>query len=92
MANKVHLSKTGSLNWRDLLKGGIVAAISPVFTIIIQSLQAEDLTVNWKSIANVAAIAFLTYLSKNLFSAPSVITTYSSNDKAASVAEDVKNG
>jgi len=90
MANKVIVNKQGSLNWRDLLKGGVVAAISPAFTILIQSLQAEDFTVNWKSIANVAVISFLTYLSKNLFANPSVVTTYDSNDKAVNVAEDIK--
>lgn len=89
MAKNVIVNKTGSLNWRDLLKGGIVAAISPAFTILIQSLQAGDFQVNWKSILNVAIIAFLTYLSKNLFGPASVTTTYSTNDKAASVAEDV---
>lgn len=90
MANTVTVSKTGTLNWRDLLKGGILAAISPAFTILIQSLQAGDFQVNWKSILNVAIIAFLTYLSKNLFGSPSVTTTYKSNDKAAEVAEDIK--
>lgn len=90
MANNVIVSKTGSLNWRDLLKGGILAAISPAFTILIQSLQAGDFQVNWKSILNVAIIAFLTYLSKNLFGPASVTTTYKSNDKAAEVAEDIK--
>jgi len=90
MAEKVIVNKQGSLNWRDLLKGGVIAAISPAFTILIQSLQAEDFTVNWKSILNVAIISFLTYLSKNLFTAPSVVTTYSSNDKAVEVAEEIK--
>ena len=90
MAEKVIVNKQGALNWRDLLKGGAVAAISPVFTIIIQSLQAEDLTINWKSILNVAIISFLTYLSKNLFANPSVTTVYNSNDKAVEVAEDIK--
>lgn len=90
MANTVILNKQGSLNWRDLLKGGILAAISPVFTILIQSLQAGDFTINWKSILNVAIIAFLTYLSKNLFGPASVETTYSSNAKATEVAKDLK--
>jgi len=86
---KVHLNKTGTLNWRDLLKGGILAAISPAFTILIQSLQAGDFQVNWKSILNVAIIAFLTYLSKNLFGPASVTTVYNTNDKAEKVVVDI---
>lgn len=90
MANKVVVNKQGALNWRDLLKGSVIAAISPVFTIIIQSLQADGFIVNWKSILNVAIISFLTYISKNVFSAPSVTTVYNTNEKATEVAEDIK--
>lgn len=90
MAEQVIVNKQLSLNWRDVLKGGVVAAISPVFTIIIQSLQAGDLAFNWKSIANVAIISFLTYISKNFFANPSVVTTYSDNQKATEVAKEIK--
>ena len=66
METKVIESKQWTLQLRDLLRGGILAAITPVFTIILQSLQAEELTVNWKSILNVAIIAFCGYMVKNL--------------------------
>lgn len=92
MANKVVVDKQIAWNWQDLLKGGILAAISPVFTILIQSLQAEELAVNWKSILNVAIISFLTYMSKNLnlFGKPSVTTFYDTNAKAESVAKTIE--
>lgn len=72
MEQKIIESKQWSLQLRDLLRGGIVAAVTPVFTIILQSLQAEELTVNWKSILNVAIIAFCGYILKN-FVEPSKI-------------------
>lgn len=86
---KVIESKQFSLQWRDLLRGGIIAAISPVFTILIQSLQAEDLIVSWKSILNVAIIAFLTYLSKNLLE-PTKIIVPTSSVESAEVAKTIK--
>lgn len=92
MAKKVIVDKQVGWNWQDLLKGGILAAISPVFTILIQSLQAEEFAVNWKSIFNVAIISFLTYMSKNLnlFGKASVTTFYDSNEKATEVAKEIK--
>lgn len=66
METKVTVLKQWSLQGRDFIRGLVIAVISPVFTILIQSLQAEEVTVNWKSIMNVAIIAFLTYISKNL--------------------------
>ena len=92
MANKIVVNKTLAWNWQDLLKGGVLAAISPVFTIILQSLQAEELTVNWKSILNVAIIAFVSYMLKNLnlIGDPSLTTYYDTNSKVEKVAETIE--
>ena len=87
--NKVIISKQWALGLRDLLKGGVIAVISPVFTILIQSLSAESLTINWKSILNVAIISFLTYMSKN-FVEPSRVIVPVKADKVAEVAETIK--
>lgn len=86
---KVIESKQFSLKWRDLLRGGVIAAISPVFTILIQSLQAEDLTINWKSILNVAIISFLTYLSKNWLE-PTKIIVPASSEESAEIVKTIK--
>lgn len=86
---KVIISKQWALSLRDLLRGGIIAAISPVFTIIIQSLNAGDFTFSWKSILNVAIISFLTYLSKN-FVEPSKVIVPTQTDNTAEVAKTIK--
>lgn len=66
MNKKIIENKQGTLNWRDLVKGLVIAVITPVFTIIVESLQNDDLTINLKSIGTVALVALLSYLSKNL--------------------------
>jgi len=89
MEQKAIVSTQWTLNLRDLLRGGIVAAISPVFTVLIQSLNAGDFTISWKSILNVAIISFLTYLSKN-FVEPSKVIVPTTTDKAVDVAKTIK--
>jgi len=89
MEQKAIVSTQWTLNLRDLLRGGIVAAISPVFTVLIQSLNAGDFTISWKSILNVAIISFLTYLSKN-FVEPSKVIVPTTTDKSVDVAKKIK--
>lgn len=60
-------SKQGTLNWKDILKGLLVAVITPVFTVITTSLDAGILTFNWKAIWITAVSAGVAYLMKNLF-------------------------
>jgi len=66
-----------SLNTQDFLKGLAVAVISPVFTIIGQSLQAGTLTFDWKAIGITALSAGFAYLTKNFFTGASVVTPVS---------------
>ena len=62
-----------SLNKNDILKGFLIAVISPVFTIIITSLNQGSLTFDWKAIGVTAAGAALAYIMKNFLS-PTTIT------------------
>lgn len=66
-------SKQFTLNGRDILKGLLVAIITPVLTIIINSLQQGTLTFDWKAIGITALTAAIAYLVKN-FLTPSEIT------------------
>ncbi len=68
-------SKFLQLNLHDLLRGAVIAAISPVFTILINSVANKTVTIDWSNIAKVAMIAGLTYLSKNFFSRAVTIVT-----------------
>lgn len=56
-----------SLTLSDFWKGLIVAVGTAIFPIITQSLDANQLTFNWKLIATTGIGAFLTYLAKNFF-------------------------
>ena len=58
----------GSINWKDIAKGLLVAVITPVFTIALQSVNDGSLTFDWKAIGLTALSAGLAYLSKNFFS------------------------
>lgn len=60
-------SKFLSLQMRDIIKGFLVAALTPVFTIITNSLSNGELTFNWKAIGTTALAAGLAYIAKNLF-------------------------
>jgi hypothetical protein len=62
-------AKLFSINYRDLFKGMIVAVITAVMTFIVNELQSGsviDLKL-FKRMAVTAAIAFFSYLLKNLF-------------------------
>lgn len=61
-------SKQLTLNLNDFWKGLLVAVISPVFTIVLESLNLGSLTFDWKAIGTTALIGLLSYLSKNFFS------------------------
>jgi len=67
-----------SLDFKDLLKGLIVAIGSAVVTTIQTSLQAGSFDLNWKLIGTVALGAGIAYLGKNFFT-PSSIKTPAKN-------------
>ncbi len=90
MANKVILSTQFTLQARDFLKGLLVAVLTSVAVVVQEVIQTGSLKFNWEQIGTVALGSAIAYLAKNFFAAPSVITTYASNDKAAEVAEDIK--
>lgn len=81
-------SEQGKLNFRDFIKGLIVAVLTPAFTIAIDSLNEGSLTFNWAKIGATAGAAMLAYLLKNLFQ-PTQITMIPATKEEA---EAVKSG
>lgn len=67
-------SKLFTINFQDIAKGLLMAVIVPVIAIIEQSLQAGNLTFDWKVIGGAALAGGMGYLAKNFFT-PSVITS-----------------
>jgi hypothetical protein len=55
-----------SLNTKDFIKGLLLAVLTTVITIVYNSLQAGDLTFDWKSIGTTALTTALAYIMKNL--------------------------
>lgn len=92
MANKVILSEQFTLQLRDFLKGAMLAIIASVAPLIQATLNAGELTFNWKAIGITSIGTFVAYIIKKFaLDPPTVVTTYSTNDKAADVANDIKN-
>lgn len=60
-------SKQFSLNLNDFWKGLLMAVLLPVFTIVLQSLNAGSLVFDWHSIEVAALAGLISYLVKNFF-------------------------
>jgi hypothetical protein len=67
MATTTTTSGQFNLNWADFAKGLIMAVLTPVVAIIVQSLNNGSLTFDWKVIGIAAASGGLAYIVKNLF-------------------------
>ncbi len=81
-------SKRFTLNGNDFIKGLIVAALSPIVPIIMDSLNSGSLTFDWKHIATAALGGLVAYITKNFFDKPKVVITDVKND----TIEDIKSG
>lgn len=77
-----------SLNTRDFLKGLLIAVLTPVITVIIQSLEAGNLKFDWTAIGVTALSAFLAYILKNFLATPQIVIT----DPSKVEVEAVKQG
>lgn len=88
MATKVIVNKRGSISYRNLAKGFVIAVLTSGFTTLQQLLDNAN-GVNWKIVAMAAISGGVGYIVTKLTEKPSVTTQYSSNDKAEQVAEDI---
>ena len=64
---KKRISKQGTLAMSDIVRGLIMAVLTPAVLIIQQSLEAGTLTFNWKQIAMASVAGGFAYLVKNFF-------------------------
>ena len=87
MAKTTTTSTQFTLNWRDALKGLIVAVITPVFTILIDSINQGHLNFNWKAIGVTALGAALAYLLKNFLSPGQIVIHNEEAAKAVKAGE-----
>lgn len=68
-------SKQFQVNIIDITKGLLVAVLTPVFSIMLVSLEAGSFTFDWKIIGTVAASAFLSYILKNFLTPARIVIT-----------------
>lgn len=66
-------SKKFALNWLDIAKAALMAALTPVLVLIQNSLDAGVFTFNWKNLLMAAIGGFVAYLIKNFFAPTKVI-------------------
>lgn len=64
---------TGTLNLRDILRGLLIAALTPAIVMAQQSLDAGILVFNWKQLAMAAVGGGLAYIVKNFFTPAQVV-------------------
>jgi len=67
-------SKIYSLDKNDLLKGLLMAVVTPCLVIIQSSLDSGTLVLDWKNIGMAAVGGGVAYLLKNFFTPSQVIT------------------
>lgn len=89
---KVTLSKKYALQWMDAVRGGLLAALSSVLTLVYDLLSKGDLNnINWKSLGITGITVFVGYLLKNgLLEPAKVITTVDTNKKAENATATIK--
>ena len=59
-----NMSNFGTLSWQDLIKGLIIAVLSAVLTYLYEVVNGGMFS--WQALAIVSAIAFCSYMIKNL--------------------------
>jgi hypothetical protein len=63
-------SKLYSINWRDALRGLIIAVGSPVLVAAERIIDAGKMDFSWKSLVMIGIGGGITYLVKNFFTSP----------------------
>jgi len=61
-----------SLGWRDFTRGLVMAILTPIATLITNSLEKGDFTLNWHLFWLSAVGGAVAYIIKNLFTKPDV--------------------
>lgn len=63
-----------SLNWQDVLKALLIAALTPIIPIVENSFAAGTFTLDWHNIAVASAGGAFAYLVKNFLTPSSTVS------------------
>lgn len=66
-------SEQFSLNWRDVLRGAVMAALGAAAGLVLGMLNAQEVVFDWNKVWQGAAAAAVAYLVKNFFDAPKIV-------------------
>lgn len=90
MANVV-LSKKFTLQWRDAIRGLLIAALTSALVVVQQAVETGNLKFNWPSIGMAAIGGGVAYLLKNWLIEPAkTIVVSDTNNKAVKATEAIK--
>ena len=87
MESKTIISKQGTLDFRNVVQGLVMAVLVPVVTIIQQSLAAETWTFNWKAIGMAAVAGAVGYLIKKFVEPTKVVEVKSKTEANQIIAK-----
>jgi hypothetical protein len=79
-----------SLKLSDWLKGLLLAVVVPVLVAVEQSLNAGELTINWKQLGITAVAALIGYVLKNLFTDDTAVAKKVIEKAGGTVVENMK--
>lgn len=92
MADVQVTSKQYSINWKDTLKGGLVAAIMSVATIVEEALRAGGFAaIDWAMVGSIAFGTFMSYMIKNFLS-PAAIQKTVTNEEVEKLKPAIEAG
>lgn len=80
-----------SLGWRDFFRGLAMAVLTPVVTLITNSVDNGELTFNWRLIVLSAIGGAGAYLLKNIFTKPDSVKTYAEGNDNEPIVGDRPN-
>lgn len=70
---QITTSKQFDLNWLDIGKASLIAALTPVLVLIENSISAGAFTFEWKPLLMAAIGGFVAYLLKNFFTPAKIV-------------------
>ncbi|HMI03744.1 MAG TPA: hypothetical protein VK541_14770 [Pedobacter sp.] len=90
METNVRVSKKFELQWRDAIRGFIVAAITAALVVVQSSIESGSLVFNWNQIIMAAVGGGVAYLLKNWLLEPAKVITTTNNEQVEKVKSDIK--
>jgi len=78
---QVETSKFLTLNWRDLVRGFVIAVIGAALTQIYSVIDSGSLVFNWKAILTGSLVPGVSYLLRNLFESSKTVVKITPPDK-----------